>query len=286
MRTHIRRAAVAAVVVPLLAVSAACSGGADGGGPDDAGERGRTGARGADRSPGGEAPQDGPQGGAQNGAEGGTGADAGPNAGGGGGKESRTAPLDDGALRRALLRKGDVPGYEVRRGPADALPAEATLAADRPACQPIADALGSRPKYPRTGYVSASLTKGDLTRAPGGTLTQLLLAAYRSGDAQKWLADLRGAVAGCPGFTASDNEGDHQSLTITPGGNLAVGDASVSFLMRDKAGTDAPVSITVVRTGDNTATYLSVGTSGKPTPVARAVAYEQHRRIMDAGKLP
>lgn len=277
MRTYIRRAAVAAVAVPLLAVTAACSGGADGGGSGDAGERGRTGAQGADRSPGGEAAQDGPK----NGPHGG-----GPNAGGGGGKESATAPLDDDALRRALLRKGDVPGYEVRRGPADALPAEATLAADRPACQPIADALGSRPKYPRTGYVSASLTKGDLTRAPGGTLTQLLLAAYRSGDARKWLADLRGAVAGCPGFTASDNEGDHQSLTITPGQDLAVGDASVSFLMRDKAGTDAPVSITVVRTGDNTATYLSVGTSGKPAPVARAVAYEQHRRIMDAGKLP
>ncbi|MER0245186.1 sensor domain-containing protein [Streptomyces sp. HSW2009] len=277
MRTYIRRAAVAAVVVPLLAVTAACSGGADGGGAGGAGERGRTGAQGADRSPGGEAAQDG----AKNGPQGG-----GPNAGGGGGKESATAPLDDDALRRALLRKGDVPGYEVRRGPADALPAEATLAADRPACQPIADALGSRPKYPRTGYVSASLTKGDLTRAPGGTLTQLLLAAYRSGDARKWLADLRGAVAGCPGFTASDNEGDHQSLTITPGRDLAVGDASVSFLMRDKAGTDAPVSITVVRTGDNTATYLSVGTSGKPAPVARAVAYEQHRRIMDAGKLP
>ncbi|MFE6778552.1 hypothetical protein [Streptomyces sp. NPDC057702] len=273
MRIHIRRVAVAALLCSTLALSAACShGSGDGDGaasPSAGGEPG-TGARPSETAQG-----TGP----------GSREERARDAGGGPGRTSNTPPLTRAELRRALLAQGSVPGYTVRPVPDDALPADATVVADRPECRPIADAFSSRPTYPRTAYTSASLVKGDLGKA-GGTLSQLLLAAYRAGDAHRWVAELRRAVEVCRDFTATDGSGDREALAITPGDNLAVGDASVSFLMRDKAGKDAPVAITVVRTGGNTATFMSAGTSGGPEPVARAVAYEQHRRMMDAGKVP
>ncbi len=281
MRTYIRRGAVAVLlsftlacsVAHLsftLACSVACS--ADSGG--GAGEPGAAGG-GASREPADGAGTPPPSGAAEPSDE----------AGGAPGRASRTRPLTRAELRRALLTQGSVAGYTVRRGPEDALPADATVAADRAECRPIVDAFGSRPKYPRTAYTSASLTTGDLSGTGEGTLSQLLLAAYRVWEAQRWLAELRRAVAVCRGFTAIDGTGDREPLAIKPGRNLAVGDASVSFLIRDEAGKDAPVAITVVRTGGNTATYLSAGTSGRPEPVARAVADEQHRRLMEAGKV-
>lgn len=272
MRTHIRRGAVAVLLSFTLACSVACS--ADSGGGGGTGEPSAAGG-GTGREPGGSGGTPPPSGTAG----------ASDEAGGGPGRASRTRPLTRAELQRALLTQGSVAGYTVRRGPKDALPADATVAADRAECRPIVDAFGSRPKYPRTAYTSASLTKGDLSGTGEGTLSQLLLAAYRVGDAQRWLAELRRAVTVCRGFTAIDGAGDREPLAITPGRNLAVGDASVSFLMRDEAGKDAPVAITVVRTGANTATYLSAGTSGRPEPVARAVADEQHRRMVDAGKV-
>lgn len=285
MRTSLRRAVVAALALPVLVLSAGCSGGSDDGGPG--GRESSTAHGGRDRpasgGPDGDPARD-ERPGTEERSESDGARDA--NAGGGGGRESGAPPLSREKLHRALVTEGDLPGYAVRPGPRDALPADATVAADRPECRPITDALDSRPKYPRTAYASVSLVKGDLTSERGGTLSQLLLAAYRAGDAQKWLAELRRAVATCRAFTAIDGTGDREPLAISPGENLGVGDASVSFLMRDKAGKDAPVAITVVRTGGNTATFMSAGTSGKPEPVARTVAYEQHRRIMDAGKVP
>ncbi|MBC3992792.1 hypothetical protein H8N00_28750, partial [Streptomyces sp. AC563] len=76
---------------------------------------------------------------------------------------------------------------------------------------------GSRPVPPPAAYTSASLTKGDLSGTGEGMLSQLLLAAYRVGDAQRWLAELRRAVAVCRGFTAIDGAGDREPLAITPG---------------------------------------------------------------------
>ncbi|MBB5938276.1 hypothetical protein [Streptomyces zagrosensis] len=279
MRTHIQRAMVAALVVPVLMWSTACSGGSgDGSGRSDGGD-GRGDGRG-DKSGDSRGDKSGDEDGDR-----GRGQEGGKAAGGGPGRASGTPPLSEAGLRQALLTQADVPGYAVRRGPADALPAAATVTADRPECRPIADTIGSRPKYPRTAYTSGSLTKGDLSGGGGGTLSQLLLAAYRGNNAEKWVTELRRAVEVCRSFTATGGAGGRESLAISPGRNLTVGDTSVTFLMRDKAGKSAPVVITVVRTGGNTATFISGGTSGKAEPVARAVAYEQHRRIVEVGKV-
>ena len=42
------------------------------------------------------------------------------------------------------------------------------------------------------------------------------------------------------------------------------------------------VVVTVVRSGGNTASYLSVGTTAKPAPVERNVAVEQHEKLVAA----
>lgn len=189
-------------------------------------------------------------------------------------------PPDERRLAAALLKDGDVPGYRAQRSKQDALPPGNTMSADRRECAPVADTVDSRPEYARTAYVSGTVAKGDL--GTGGVLQQVLLASYKAGDARKWLAELKRAVGECERFTGSVGTGEKARLVIEPGRDVRVGDDSVRFTMKDARGKDSPTVFTVVRAGDSTATFMSVGISGEPVPVAEPVVAKQHEKLAAA----
>jgi len=253
----VRRALAAVVAVPVLALSvAACGGGGDDGG--DAGGGKKKDAQGQQRGAGG------------------TGA-----ARGGGGADE-VPPLTGKQLSAALLRTGDVKGYRAQRSGKDALPPENTVESGDPKCSPITDAVDSRPEHARTAYASGSLMKGEMSS--GGALQQVLLSAYGKGEAARWLGELKKALRDCDAFTGRIGTGEETRLRVERGEGVGVGDDSVQFTMKDAKGKDSPTVFTVVRTGGNTATFMSVSLSGEPAPVPEAVVVKQHEKLTAAAK--
>lgn len=258
----VRRALGVAVVVPVLSVMAvACSGsGGDGGA--------------------GGKKEDG-QGQASSGTSGGASGD-----GGGEGRADEgggVPPLDEGQLEKALLKSGDVKGYRAQRNKeGDALPSQNTMESDDPRCSPITDVVDSKPEYERSAYTSGVLLKGSLST--GGSVQQVLLSSYGQDGAQKWLGELKKALSSCDSFTGKIGTGEKTQLRIKPGQGVGVGDDSVRFTMEDAKGKDSPAVFTVVRTGGNTASFMSVSLSDEPQGVAKSLVQKQHEKLKDAAE--
>jgi hypothetical protein len=185
-------------------------------------------------------------------------------------------------LDEALLKSGDVKGYRAQRNKQDALPAQNTMESDDPRCSPITDVVDSKPEYPRTAYTSAVLMKGSLST--GGAVQQVLLASYGKGAAAKWLGELKKALNSCDSFTGKIGTGEKTQLRIKGGKSVGVGDDSVQFTMEDARGKDSPAVFTIVRTGGNTAAFMSVSLSGEPQAVAKSLVEKQHEKLAAAAK--
>lgn len=259
--TTLRHTLATAAGVTLLTLSAACGGGD--------GESGRDGARGGETGTGTTA-----------GAGERTGGDTG--AGNGGGTSRGTRPLTEAQLVRALLTTGEVRGYTAQRNTREALPPENTMAPDRPECEAITDTVDSRPRHRRLAYASGIVTKGRF----GGAVQQVLLAAYRPGEAAEWLTELETALRRCHRFRGQAGTGERADLEIEPGGTVGIGDQSAQFTMKDARGKDSPTVFTVVRAGDSTATFMSAGFEGHPVAVDRAVVLKQHQKLRAAATGP
>lgn len=278
--TTLRRAMTAAVAVPVLALSSAACGGDDG---DDGGKgKSSGGSGGGQEDGGGESSGSGNGGSSGEDDTGGSGSGSGGQDDGGGGDDGSGAPPPTKAqLAKALLKTGDVKGYKTRQNTKDALPPKNTMEPDKPECEAITDAVDSKPEQPRTAYVSGVLLKGDFNT--GSVIQQVLLAAYKEGDAAKWLDKLNGALNSCQKFEGKVGTGERAELEIERGKEVGVGDDSVQFTMKDAKGKDAPTVFTVVRAGNSTATFMSIGISGKPVPIAGPVVAKQHEKLTAAG---
>lgn len=259
-RTTLRRALATAAFVPVLTLSTvACSG--DGGNGGDEGGNGQQ--TGAPRQADGGRDEDG-------GEEGDVAA-----------REGEVPPLTEAQLKRALIRTGDVQGYKAQHNEQDPLPVKNTIDADRPECEAITDAVDSRPVHARTAYTGGVLMKGDFST--GGTIQQVLLSAYEEGEAATWMKELATSLEECDSFTGTVGTGEQARLDIDPGDSIGIGNDSVQFTMKDAKGKDSPTLFTIVRAGNNTATFMSIGLSGDPEPVAKSVVAKQHEKLMAAG---
>lgn len=262
-----RRAAVVAVALPALALSVAgCSGGSTSGGKGD--DR-------AQRSGSSDSGKDGKDDGSGGGAA--------------------VPPLSGKQLKAALLKTGDVKGYRVQGEGKDALPLQNSISSDDPNCTPLTDVVDSRPKHARTAYVGANLVLGDGDLDSGAAIQQVLLASYAKGEAKQWLGELAKSLRSCASFEGKVGKGPRSELRVEPQKAADVGDDAVQFALKAPKGAkgagakdatvkDAAVVFTVVRTGGNTATYLSIGLSGAPDPVAKAVQEKQHEKLVAAAK--
>lgn len=250
-----RRALAVAVCVPVLALStAACGSGGDGAADGNDGQGKRT----SKTSGGSETKSDtgdGPVGG-----------------------ESAA----ERKLAAALLKSGDVKGYQVQRSKKDALPQQNTVVSQDPECSPITDALSSDPERTRIAYTNGVIQKGS-SPAGSGAVQQVLLASYGKGGAQKWMAELKEALGRCDSFTAKDGAGDRTRLRVERGASGTVGDDSVEFTLRVEKQNDAPLAFTIVRTGASTASFLSISMSRKPRQVEKSLVVEQHRKLTALG---
>lgn len=191
------------------------------------------------------------------------------------------APLNTQQLSAALVSSSDLPGWTVRPQPPTDTSGTATLTADKPVCQPLADVTGTNPKIHRMAVIGASfartLKKGEKTP---GVINQLLIASHAPGDAAKVMASVKKAVAGCTSFTVTDSTGTKTPFTIEKGPAVSVGDASVSWIMNDPSDKKKGAAlITVVQTGDTVTNYVSVKSAGGPGPLPLEVARKQDAKL-------
>ncbi|MEV6313909.1 hypothetical protein [Streptomyces sp. NPDC051776] len=200
-------------------------------------------------------------------------------------EEKGVRPLTKAELTSALLTKSDVSGYEVEHTRSGGLTPENPTEIDRKECRAIADTIASKPSHRRTASVNATLAKGAF--GGSGTFQALQLSSWADGEARAWLGELRKATGVCASFTGTRKGGGTTEFTVGDAEGADAGDESVTFSLREKdsgdgKNGDGALIVTVVRSGANTATYLSLPMAGKADPVEEGVAAEQHEKLKAA----
>jgi hypothetical protein len=209
------------------------------------------------------------------------------------------APLTVQQLTRALVTDADVPGWVVQQtsdddgvqttapegfDPDDLMAqadggGQSVLHADTPACQPLADVVGSKPAVHRMASVGATFAQESKGGGPE-VVNQMLIASHAPGDAQRVMDGIRAALRSCSSFQATDGEGRRTPFTVTPGPAVRVGDASVAYTMTDSSDKKTGAAlVTVVRTGDTVTSYVSTKAAGGAGPVPLAVARKQSAKL-------
>ena len=276
---RLRRVVALAAAVPVLALPlAACSDDGDGGGKRNGGTHG-----GADGSDGDSSGGDSEDGDSEDG--GGDGGGDGESADGGGDGGSGAPSLSEAQLKKALLKTGDVKGYKAQPSKVDMLGDEdGGVDSEKSECEPIVDIFDTDTEYERTAYTGGSVMKGDFTA--GGSMTQVLLSAYKEGEAEKWFGDLKEALNGCDALVSAPEKGEKQQRAkVEPDDGADAGDDSVQFTLHQKEGkSSVPTVVTVVRTGANVASYMAVDVEGSAKPVGKPVVEEQHRKLIQAAR--
>lgn len=249
MRIAARRACAAAVLVPVLALSAACSDDGSGTGPggkDARGGPGTSGGNGPGRDDPGQ-PAEGP-----------------------------ALTLDD--LKKAALTTRDLgKGYRVTEVPAEEEKNGDVLTADKPECQPVADVLSAEPKYKRTATVNRNALKGDFA-AVEAVMVFTYLAAYAPGEAGKSFAELKAALKNCTSFTV---KGQKNAQTVSEAKAPAVGDESLAFSLDDP---DGPMVVNVVRVGNAQASLAGSDLMGGQPSVPEEIVVKQAEKLRTAVK--
>ncbi|MDJ0341337.1 hypothetical protein QMK19_14870 [Streptomyces sp. H10-C2] len=248
-RIRIRRVVAVAAVLPVLALAAACS--SDGGKSDDAKKK-----DGVTTSP--AVPST-----------------AAPTA-------AAKPPLTEAQLRAVLVKDADLPGYKVEASTSASMSADDKLTTDKPQCQPLADPVGTKPKYVRKAYAGASVAKKDALGS-GAEVHRMLLASHAPGDAGKMMAELKRALDTCTAFIATAGTGKKIPFTITKAATVTAGDEAVSYVMADTSDKVAGAAlVTVVRSGDDSITFLSAKLTGGQAAAPVDVARKQDAKLKAA----
>ncbi|MGP3976636.1 hypothetical protein ACTWQF_22020 [Streptomyces sp. 8N114] len=270
----LRRTFAAAAVLPalLLPLAACDSGGDDGGGAKSSGKKS---GGSEDSGKGGEA--DGGKGGEDNGTGGGKGDETGkPDKG-------PAKPLSEEQLRSALLNAKDAPGYRAQES-------KTALDDDPPQtgeeCRPLIDLFSKDSEQKRTAWVAASLVKGGKGQfSTQSTIHQILLSAYKPGDAETFLGNLKTATDKCPEIVDTpDGSGKQEKVMVEPQPSPGLGDDSVRFAMTNTENKPYGVQVTVVRSGANTMTFMSTSLTGKGGESPKQLVDKQLAKLESAGE--
>jgi hypothetical protein len=172
------------------------------------------------------------------------------------GAASASAPARAGGaltvdqLKAALLADADVPGYTVDPGgdSSDVKTEQDKVSSGGTACQKFMDASNGLASY-------GTVAEADHSWKNDGTATnvQFALFSFPTADqAKKVLADTRSGLAACPALTAGTGN-SVGSMTLSPLGDLGVGDSSSAFAsVMNINGFTIVMAVAVVQVGSTT----------------------------------
>ncbi|MCZ4126040.1 hypothetical protein [Streptomyces sp. H39-S7] len=183
------------------------------------------------------------------------------------------------ALERKALVPGDVAGFTVAAGDAAGSAADVT-AADKRACQPLADLLSGRPPAGATETVPRALVPAG-QKMPGAGVT-VTLSSYGSGGAQKAVTALRTALRTCAaGFKPVIGGVTGVPVAVAPRPALKLGDDDLRFALGFAAGgSGARQDFVVLRTGSTVSVFRGADvTLAKSFDVPAAVVTAQLKKL-------
>jgi hypothetical protein len=212
--------------------------------------------------------------------------------GGGGGGGSATTPqgaVASGAvparkLTQALLTDSDLPDVTVKPAGSSAQMLGGPQKTEPAACQPIADLWSTRPKHPRQVYAGGMVTDTASGQKASKTISLLVIASYKPGEAKAVVDELAAAVRACRNYTVVRNgRTSIFSVLPVPAGPTPPGDQQVGYTIADTSrGAAGIVLVTVVRTGDTTAAYETVRQDHGPATLRAAIPVKQAAKLRAA----
>ncbi|MFI9581250.1 hypothetical protein ACIHCQ_05285 [Streptomyces sp. NPDC052236] len=169
--------------------------------------------------------------------------------------------LSQAELDKAILAKGDVPGFNV--GPMDAPPPQGETP-DKAECAPLTSVISGRPEPLAQASAYRQLT-GPKDDRPA---VSEFLTAHGQQGAVSVLSRLRAAVEACEGgFKATGAEGPSTYTGVKALPVARVGDDAVAYQVTgDFAGAPVPLVFEVVRSGSTLATFYTANFEGPRTP--------------------
>ncbi|MFF8906900.1 hypothetical protein [Streptomyces olivaceoviridis] len=213
--------------------------------------------------------------------------------GDGGSKDSGDAKGPDAAkpaakalsaaeLKKLIIAKGEVPGYEV--GPVEGgIPDRGKVTSDDAKCRPVLQAFtGIAPGEPAadTSRMATQDKKKDPTddatslddladgkfedainKSMDLDVTVVTLASYDGDGAEQALKSVSDGVKACAGGFSGEQDGEKGKFTkVAEEKSSGTGDASVAFTATNDAGKDGalPLHAEVVRHGNTLATYTTI----------------------------
>jgi hypothetical protein len=186
--------------------------------------------------------------------------------------------LSKAELEKAILAKGDVPGFDV--GPLDS-PPPAGETADRPECAPLTAVINGRPEP----LARASAYRQLVGAKDDGPAVSEFLTSHGAQGAASVLSRLRAAVKACAdGFRASGAEGPstYRSVKALPVAKVAkVGDDVFAYQVTgDYEGDAVPLVFQAVRSGGTLAVFYTANFEGPQTPeIPPALLFAQAAKL-------
>ncbi|MFE3825963.1 hypothetical protein [Streptomyces sp. NPDC059092] len=179
----------------------------------------------------------------------------------------------------------EVKGYEVTEATAGEVRSTGAVTASEPACQPIADLVGTVAAGSPSDSVYRQLVATSEPDAMTASGVLVSLSSYPRAGAARALADLGKAVSACGGgFTtnAADGEAGEDTYTgVEAEDGPAGADESLAFeLTGSLDGEKIPLKYALVRTGDTVALFYAMNPfDPSSTDIAPAVTAAQMAKL-------
>ncbi|OMI39363.1 hypothetical protein SPAR_11107 [Streptomyces sparsogenes DSM 40356] len=194
-----------------------------------------------------------------------------------------TRALSEGELDRAALTASEAEGFSVERVDAETIEFATREAADKPACQPLAEAsalVAYGPKAKAEAYRVYKATKDDLS--VHGITAHLM--SYGEDEAKAKLRRVRAAVKACSGGFAVGGDGEDgvRYSAIRPLAGVEAGSEVVAYRLAVElpGGRSMPHTYVVARSGPLVVAYEGVdAVRSKAVDVPEAMVVRQIAKL-------
>ncbi|MGW7429338.1 hypothetical protein ACWGIN_07285 [Streptomyces sp. NPDC054861] len=198
--------------------------------------------------------------------------------------------LSAGELEKLIVEQADLKGYQVQKPKAAEILHSGDVGADKPACEPLAEALSHvAPGDPGASVQRKAIEakKGkatsadDILGALGAPVTNVTLGSYGGQGAEKAFASLKTAGTDCAGgFTAMASGAKTKVSKVAPESGLTAGDEALAWTVTaDMNGQPFVTKLVVFRKGNTLASFASLSLSGTVKELPKTVVDAQAAKL-------
>ncbi|MGW0032384.1 hypothetical protein ACWDXD_21450 [Streptomyces sp. NPDC003314] len=196
--------------------------------------------------------------------------------------------LSAAELEKLIVEQADLPGHQVQKAKAGDMVKPETVATDKAACKPLADAMA----FVATGSPAASVQRKavevpkktgspeDALGALAAPVTSVTLGSYEGQGAQEAFASLKAAGTDCAGGFAITGEGQEAKVTKVAPETLSAGEEALAWTVTaDVDGSPFVTKLVVFRKGGTLASFSSFSLAGAVKELPKAVVEAQAKKL-------